>query len=56
MFALKEKKKIGFLLEVLITAYSDNAVLDAILKAPSAKVIYDILYEAVGARIQDQEA
>ncbi|MDR2663584.1 MAG: PTS sugar transporter subunit IIA [Treponema sp.] len=56
MFALKEKKKIGFLLEVLITTYSDSAVLDAILKAPSVKAIYDILYEAVGSRIQDQEA
>ncbi|MDR1308264.1 MAG: PTS sugar transporter subunit IIA [Treponema sp.] len=56
MFALKEKKNIGFLLEVLITTYSDSAVLDAILKAPSVKAIYDILYEAVGSRIQDQEA
>ena len=51
MFALAEKKKIGEMLEVLITTYSDNDVLDAILKAPSAKVIYDILYQAVGSRI-----
>ncbi|GHV86583.1 PTS galactitol transporter subunit IIA [Spirochaetia bacterium] len=56
MFALKEKKKIGFLLEVLITAYSDNEVLDAILKAPSGKAIYDILYRTVGPRMQAEEA
>jgi PTS system galactitol-specific IIA component len=56
MFALKEKKKIGFLLEVLITAYSNNDVLDAILKASSAKEIYDILFNVVGPRMKDEEA
>jgi PTS system galactitol-specific IIA component len=56
MFALKEKKQIGFLLEVLITTYSDNDVLDAILKASSAKEIYTILFNAVGPRMKDQEA
>jgi PTS system galactitol-specific IIA component len=56
MFALKEKKKIGFMLDVLITAYSNNEVLDAILKAPSAKDIYEVLYRAVGPRMQGEEA
>ena len=51
MFALAEKKEIGKMLEVLINAYSNNDVLDAILKAPSAKAIYDILYQAVGKQI-----
>ena len=45
MFALAEKKEIGQMLEVLITAYSNNDVLDAILKAPSARAIYDILHQ-----------
>jgi PTS system galactitol-specific IIA component len=53
MFALAEKKQIGFMLETLITTYSDNAVLDAILKAPSAKEIYKILYKAVGSQIKE---
>ena len=52
MFALAEKKAIGKMLEVLITSYSDNEVLDAILKAPSAKAIYDILYRSVGAMLE----
>jgi mannitol/fructose-specific phosphotransferase system IIA component (Ntr-type) len=56
MFALKEKKQIGFLLEVLITAYSNNDVLDAILKASSAKEIYDILFAAVGTQMKDESA
>ena len=51
MFALAEKKEIGAMLEVLITTYSDNDVLESILKASSAKEIYDILYQAVGAQI-----
>jgi PTS system galactitol-specific IIA component len=55
MFALKEKKKIGFLLDVLITAYSDNDTLEAILRAPSAKEIYKFLYKAVGDRIREKE-
>jgi PTS system galactitol-specific IIA component len=56
MFALKEKKKIGFLLDVLITAYSDSDTLDAILKAPSGKEIYQILHKAVGDRMKEEEA
>ena len=54
MFALAEKKEIGHMLEVLITAYSDNDVLDAVLKAPSAKAIYDILYQAVGSIMKEK--
>ena len=54
MFALAEKKEIGKMLELLINAYSNNDVLDAILKAPSAKAIFDILYEAVGAQAGKQ--
>ncbi|MDR0402188.1 MAG: PTS sugar transporter subunit IIA [Treponema sp.] len=56
MFALREKKKIGFLLDVLINAYSDNDTLDAVLKAASAKEIYDILYKAVGERMKEEES
>jgi PTS system galactitol-specific IIA component len=56
MFALKEKKKIGFLLDVLINTYADNEVLDAILKAPSSQEIYRILFEAVGPRMKNEEA
>lgn len=56
MFALAEKKQIGTMLEVLITAYSNNDVLDAILKAPSAKDIYTILYNAVGEQLKGKEA
>lgn len=51
MFALAEKKEIGKMLEVLITVYSNNAVLEAILNASSARGIYDILYQSVGAII-----
>ena len=48
MFALAEKKEIGKMLEVLITAYSNHDVLEAILKAHSAKTIYNILCQYVG--------
>ena len=51
MFALAEKKDIGKMLEVLITAYSNNDILEAILNASSAKEIFDILYRSVGANI-----
>jgi PTS system galactitol-specific IIA component len=54
MFALAEKKEIGKMLEVLITAYSNNDILDAILKAPSAEAIYDILYRNVGSTITQE--
>ncbi|MDR0690011.1 MAG: PTS sugar transporter subunit IIA [Spirochaetaceae bacterium] len=54
MFALKEKKDIGFLLDVLINTYSDNDTLDAVLKAPSAKEIYRILYKAVEEKIAEK--
>ena len=47
MFALAEKKDIGKMLEVLITAYSNNDVLEAILKAPSAREIFNILRQHV---------
>ena len=53
MFALAEKKAIGKMLEVLISAYSDNEVLDTILKAPSSKAIYGILNKAVGALLSE---
>jgi hypothetical protein len=55
MFALKEKKKIGFLLDVLISAYSDNDTLEAVLRAPSAKEMYRLLYKAVGDRMKEKE-
>ncbi|MDR2766807.1 MAG: PTS sugar transporter subunit IIA [Treponema sp.] len=52
MFALKEKKQIGYLLDVLITSYSDNEVLETILKAASASEIYQLLKSAVGAHMK----
>jgi len=48
MFALKEKKKIGDLLETLITTYQDNDVLKALLEAEDENGIYNILYSSVG--------
>jgi PTS system galactitol-specific IIA component len=54
MFALAEKKEIGKMLEVLITAYSNNEVLEAVLNAPSAKAIYDILYQNVGSTMKEE--
>jgi len=54
MFALAEKKDIGKMLEVLINAYSNNDVLDAILKAPSAKAIFDILCRSVGSTMSEE--
>ena len=53
MFALAEKKDIGKMLEVLINAYSNNDVLEAILKAPSAKAIFDILNQSVGVTMSE---
>ncbi|MBI9104695.1 MAG: PTS sugar transporter subunit IIA [Spirochaetales bacterium] len=52
MFALKEKKKIGDLLETLITTYQDNDVLKALLDASDEKVMYDILFESVGQNLK----
>lgn len=49
MFALAEKKEIGKMLELLINAYSNNEVLDAILKAPSANEMYEILHKATNS-------
>jgi PTS system galactitol-specific IIA component len=43
MFALKEKKRIGDLLETLITVYQDESVLEAIFDAPDARAIFEIL-------------
>lgn len=43
MFALKEKKLIGDLLETLIMVYQDESVLNAIYTATDAQSIYDIL-------------
>ncbi|GHV75782.1 PTS galactitol transporter subunit IIA [Spirochaetia bacterium] len=53
MFALKEKKQIGLLLEVLINAYSDNSVLDTLLHAASAKEMYDTLFKVVGSQMKE---
>jgi PTS system galactitol-specific IIA component len=53
MFALAAKKEIGKMLEVLITAYSSNEVLEEILNAPSAREIYNILYQNVGATLSE---
>jgi PTS system galactitol-specific IIA component len=47
MFALKEKKLIGDMLETLITVYQHNEVLDAILNAGDREEIYELLHDAV---------
>ncbi len=52
MFALKEKKKIGDLLETLITTYQDNDVLKALLEAGSETEIFDILQTSVGKNLK----
>ncbi|MDC7227277.1 MAG: PTS sugar transporter subunit IIA [Spirochaetales bacterium] len=52
MFALKEKKKIGDLLETLITTYQDNEVLKALLDAENETQIYNILHENVGKNLK----
>jgi len=54
MFALKEKKLIGDLLETLITSYQEDATLDAIIKAPDAAEMYRILREKVGQNMKDR--
>ncbi|MEX2442895.1 MAG: PTS sugar transporter subunit IIA [Alkalispirochaeta sp.] len=47
MFALKEKKLIGDMLETLITVYQHHEVLDAILNASDGEEIYALLRDAV---------
>jgi len=52
MFALKEKKKIGDLLETLITTYQDNDVLKALVDAKDEEEIYSILHDSVGKNLK----
>lgn len=47
MFALKEKKRIGDMLEALINVYQKEEVLNAILDASDSGEIYTILHDAV---------
>jgi PTS system galactitol-specific IIA component len=47
MFALKEKKLIGDLLETLLTVYQQEAVLEALYHAPDAGSMFRILKENV---------
>jgi galactitol PTS system EIIA component len=47
MFALKEKKRIGDLLETLINVYQHNEILDDILRAPEANTMFRILRQSV---------
>jgi PTS system galactitol-specific IIA component len=56
MFALKEKKKIGYILEVLINTYQDSETLDKILHAEGEEAIYRILREAVGTHLKREDA
>ncbi len=53
MFALKEKKKIGDLLETLITTYQDTDVLRALAEAQSESEILTILRENVGKNLKE---
>ncbi len=52
MFALKEKKKIGDLLETLITTYQDNDVLQALVDSSDESEIYEILKTNVGKNLK----
>lgn len=52
MFALKEKKLIGDLLETLITIYQDESVLDAMYEAKEAGEIYRIIQKNVEATVK----
>jgi len=47
MFALKEKRLIGDLLETLITVYQNEEILNSLLDAPDASAMYSILHHAV---------
>lgn len=48
MFALKEKKRIGDMLEALITAYQDDSVLADLDAAADAQAMYQVLRDALG--------
>ena len=47
MFALKEKKRIGDLLETLINVYQHNEILQEILEAPDRQTIFHVLRDSV---------
>jgi len=47
MFALKEKKLIGDLLETLLTVYQQETVLDSLYRAPDRRAMFHILKENV---------
>ena len=47
MFALKEKTRIGDLLETLITVYQKNEILDSLLKSEDSVSMYRILRSSV---------
>jgi len=47
MFALKEKKLIGDLLETLLTVYQQEIVLDSLYRAPDRRAMFHILKENV---------
>lgn len=47
MFALKEKRLIGDLLETLITVYQNEEILTSLLDAPDSLSMYRILHHAV---------
>lgn len=47
MFALREKKQIGDMLETLINVYQHDEILDALLHAHGADAMFEILQRAV---------
>ncbi len=47
MFALKEKKRIGDMLETLINVYQNEAILNEILNARDSEKIFQILKDSV---------
>ncbi|MCF7934526.1 MAG: PTS sugar transporter subunit IIA [Spirochaetia bacterium] len=52
MFALKEKKEIGHLLEVLITTYQDAALLKELKASNDVEHLYRLLEEHIGRRLE----
>ena len=53
MFALKEKKEIGHLLEILITTYQDAMLLRNLKESPDAQRLYALLKEHIKEHMED---
>jgi mannitol/fructose-specific phosphotransferase system IIA component (Ntr-type) len=52
MFALKEKKEIGHLLEILITTYQDAELLRNLKESNDTQHLYQLLREHIGTHME----